>query len=68
MVKEIKTSKGTWKIHYGLYFNPSNSTFENLKKAIESSSLRESYLKIITEHRGHILVDRTSKEIHFLSF
>lgn len=67
MMREIETTKGTWKI-YGVYFTPSDSFHDIVKMAIESGNLRQSYLQQITGHRAPIQVDRASKEIHFLQF
>ncbi len=67
MAREIATSKGTWRI-YGISFTPSNSIYTNLKNAIENGNLWQSYLQRITGYNGTILIDRASKEIHFLKF
>lgn len=67
MMRQIKTTKGTWKI-YGVYFTPSDSFYDIVKKAIESGNLRQSYLQQVTGHCAPIQIDCASKEIHFLNF
>lgn len=66
-MSKVKTSNGTWRIH-GLDFSSSDPLYSILKGAIESHNLREKYLKYVTNWEKSILVDRSSKEIHFLSF
>ncbi len=67
MMREIATTNGTWKI-YGVYFTPSDSFYDTVKKAIESGNLRQNYLQQVTGHHSPIQIDRASKEIHFLQF
>lgn len=67
MMREIKTAKGTWKI-YGVYFTPSDSFHDIVKKAIECDNLRQNYLQQVTGYHSPIYIDRASKEIHFLQF
>lgn len=67
MMREITTTKGTWKI-YGVYFAPSDSIYSILKKAIEAGNLQQDYLQQVTGHRSPIKVDEERKTIHFLNF
>lgn len=64
---EVKTSNGTWRIH-GLDFSSSDPLYYILKGAIESHNLRERHLKYVTNWKKSIIVDRPSKEIHFLNY
>lgn len=61
---EIKTSKGTWRIH-GLNFTKDDATYCILQKAIETGNLKQRQLQFLTGSQKSIIVDRASKEIFF---
>ena len=64
MMNKIETTKGTWRV-YGLYFIPTDATYDILKKAIETGNLRQTYLQQVTGWHSPIIVDMASKEMYF---
>lgn len=61
---EIKTTKGTWRIH-GLNFTKNDATYYILQGAIEAGNLKQRQLQFLTGSQKSIIVDRASKEIFF---
>ncbi|MCI8362365.1 MAG: hypothetical protein HFJ41_04445 [Clostridia bacterium] len=64
---EIKTTKGTWRI-YGINFNKDDATYYILQRAIEAGNLKQRQLQYLIGWTNSIIVDKMSKEIHFLKY
>lgn len=66
-MREVKTSKGTWKIH-GVDIIPSDSIYIDVKKCIEEGTLSPTHLQTITGHRSPIEVNFSERSITFSRF
>lgn len=66
-MRQINTTKGTWKIS-GINLIPSDSIYVELKKCIENGELEESHLQKITGHLLPIIVNHKKQTIEFSTF
>jgi len=63
----VQTSKGTWKLS-GICLIPSDSIYQEVKKAIEEDNLTQGYIQGVTGHLAPIIIDKNEKTISFQSF
>ena len=66
-MREIKTSKGTWKLH-GVNVIPEDTIYREVQKAIEEDNLTEAHLQAVTGQRAPIDIDFKNQTVTFQSW